>query len=555
MRGKVNNGGLALIALTREIMMTTNEPPGKPIESFAQALQLIDALPADPADALADVLRILANLQEHPPEIVLYLDILEEIRKPLGDSVKALGKGHYHNHALPHMAQEEKPFDQVIAALRQMNQGYCQCWQLLPEGGNERHRAQILHRNIHYTAAVIFEHYRAHQELPPGVWLELHGYYAMAESQGLAGRPVTDRLKDGQSVSCAASYIALLLIEISNPYSHDAAGQDLVYRLAQLGAPSVHIEPLDSMLAIPPFIFDLGEDAPLHPASGSEVGKMARYLNTKQLTQQMKQTLQRLQEGESVENLALGDLGKIEREYLISMLKTLHAQWTQTQITRRFRRHAGNGKARLYMGFEQIHMAISGAPFVPPQGQYSDRALASREDAVRFGLLDERQLADKSLRAGLQTGGTVARHDEWDILDQSASGFRLTRSLFGPRIAHGQLLAVRPPDSSHPLLAKVAWLMQDSGGSLHVGLTILPGMPEAVATAEAEETSLQFKRAFLLPGLEKINIPPSIIAIPAHSKIHSKLALASGDHIATIIVEEVLDKGPDFVQLRYSMKR
>jgi hypothetical protein len=59
------------------------------------------------------------------------------------------------------------------------------------DDGDERCRPPglILHRCIYYTGMAITEHHRARQELPAGVWLNLHGYYASAEEWGVATLP------------------------------------------------------------------------------------------------------------------------------------------------------------------------------------------------------------------------------------------------------------------------------------------------------------------------------------------------------------------------------
>ncbi|MDR0529269.1 MAG: hypothetical protein LBG69_06650 [Zoogloeaceae bacterium] len=545
---------------------------GRRIERLTDALRLITFLPVDPVGALEGVRRILGNLKTYSPEATLYLSILEELRKPLRETVITLAKKSYRDHPLPQMEQEETAFSQVISALRQMNQAYRHCGQLLSEEENERLHAQVLHRNIYYTSAIVFEYYRARQDLPAGIWREIHGYYELAELRGLADRPIADPLKKGQSISCMANYITLLLVEIANPYSYSADTQELIYRLARLGAPLARIEPLDSMLDIPPFILDLDEDAPLHTPDRGEVSDTARFLNTHALTRQMEETRARLLQSDE-ETIAIGDdQEKVPRAPLLKIIEALRAPWAQTRITRRFHRRAGKGQIAILMDFAPIHLAVSGAPFTPPQGGYiyHDRMISTSEDAVRFGILEDRQLAGSNVqhqRQELQMSRLRAHSDKWEMINQSASGFRLSRSLIGARTAYGQLLSLPLPDTDKYVLAKVSWLMQNASG-LHMGISLLPGFPEACAVAllrDEEDANnndginfglktdaLRYERAFLLPGIPGVNLPSSLVLPHRLGRPDAPLSLAAGGNVVRVLVKETLFRGYDFVEVTYT---
>ena len=51
----------------------------------------------------------------------------------------------------------------------------------------------------------------------------------------------------------------------------------------------------------------------------------------------------------------------------------------------------------------------------------------------------------------------------------------------GRRVAHGQLMLVRPRDAKSFMLAQVRWLMAARNGDLLAGVRLLPGVPTAVA--------------------------------------------------------------------------
>ncbi|MDR1848557.1 MAG: hypothetical protein LBQ75_00790 [Zoogloeaceae bacterium] len=534
---------------------------GYPISSLAGVIRRIGELPAATDRALDGICGILADLKQYPPEGTLYLDILEEIRKPLYQTINVLGKSRYQDTALPQMEREAAAFNQVISSLRLMNEVYRHCKSLLPEEVDSRYHAQILHRNIYYITQIIFEHFRARLDLPGELWQEAHGYYQEAEQQSLATRPIIDTLGGGQSISCTASYIALLLVDLANPYRHSIEAQELIARLARLGAPYVEIEMLDSMHEIPPFILDLGEDLPLHPPSDNEVLQTVRCLNTRSLVTHMEVLHTRLKDAETPQIPLGDDRDKVDRLFLIATLEQIYAPWAQTRIPRRFRRHVGQGRVEVCNSFEQVHLAISGTTFTQPQGQYiyNDRMLSDSADIIRLSRLDDRQIASDKATPKARSHFNL-RPDGWAIVDQSASGFRLFRALAGSSIAYGELLAIQPPDSDQYVLAEVSWLMQDAS-CLHMGIAILPGMPKAVAAAVANDDknprqnanrSLLYEQAFLMPALEPLGIEPSLILSAELWKLsEGKVSLAAENNIVPITLEKVIRKGRDFVRTTY----
>jgi hypothetical protein len=189
---------------------------------------------ANPMVAERQLMRFLDTLLQTPPEPSVLLALLEQARAPLCFVEEEMAR-RYHNRALPLGDEEESYFQQVVTAWRKMGKAYALCASLeQPDTANPQYVtlvATILHRCLYYTGMVILEHYRARRELPPGIWLDLHGYYETAEEWGVAYTPVEDVLESSlQATHCAAAYITLLLIEIASPYSNSVRNLNLIRR-------------------------------------------------------------------------------------------------------------------------------------------------------------------------------------------------------------------------------------------------------------------------------------------------------------------------------------
>jgi hypothetical protein len=142
--------------------------------------------------------------------------------------------------------------------------------------------------------------------------------------------------------------------------------------------------------------------------------------------------------------------------------------------------------------------------------------------------------------------------DQWEIVNQSANGFRLMCSAVGKQIAYGQSLAVCPHDGQRFLLAQSVWLMQMRGGGLIAGVAVLPGMPQAIAARPLarevgrEETySRTFMLAAALAGAE-----PSLV-IPQGWFRADRIIEVHSDSTWRVKLKRMIFEGQDFDQVSF----
>jgi hypothetical protein len=453
------------------------------------------------------LMRFLDTLLQTPPEPSVLLALLEQARAPLCFVEEEMAR-RYHNRALPLGDEEESYFQQVVTAWRKMGKAYALCASLeQPDTANPQYVtlvATILHRCLYYTGMVILEHYRARRELPPGIWLDLHGYYETAEEWGVAYTPVEDVLESSlQATHCAAAYITLLLIEIASPYSNSVRNLNLIRRWAGMWAPLVSIHPLTDDLEVPPYIIELMKDNPLHPSAYTEAPtKDARRVDTTRLALQISHMLSQLRQRITPSQLGLGEETS---SYVITLLEHLARPWSQSASPRRFRRFATEGTALVAVGFEAMHFCVTGKEFTQPDtaATYSRESSMSCSPSVT---VDPGQALNiKPLTNFRSTSGASS------TIPQPASAWGA--GCAGQRLQHGQLIVVRPHDGEH-FLAEATWLMQEESGGLVVGLATLPGMPRGIGVRVAHEAGgshERYLRAFMLPAVPAIGEEASIV--------------------------------------------
>ena len=533
--------------------MNASVPITFAIHDLQTGCEILARIPlTNPQQAEIDLNRFADSLLATPPDGETYFQLLEQARIPIAFVAEELAK-RYLNKPLPLGDIEEGFFRQVVSLWLKMARAYAHCAENdSPEDEDEVHArrvAMILHRCIHHTGMALVEHQRARREFPWGLWLDLHGYYASAEEWGIATLPIADPLEPlGRSTHCLAAYISFLLCEMAGCYSLSVRDQALVRRWAAYWSPLVSLHPVVPGDALPPFVIDLMQDVALRPVADCLQTDHLRRLDTSRLAMQIGQIRQQLKQRIPPGQLALGDdctAGQCNR-----LLEHLSRPWSQARAPRRFKRHATSGITRLCTGFEEMHYFISGKEFEQPENvrTYSRRefetlfAFRHREDPLQTLQLRKEQLAYNT--------------DAWEVVNQSANGFRLVRSTSGKKMAHGQLLALCPHDGERFILAQTTWLMQEKEGGLIAGIKALPGLPVATAARPIQQAgddhNGKYHRAFLLPAIPAVAAEQSLV-LPHGWFRSGRIIELFTDGAWQVKLLRILDDGPDFERISFAV--
>ncbi len=531
-------------------MNDTISPPMLHIPDLQAGMAYLGRIPlANPAVSEEHFIRFLDALLADPPGADDLFVLLEQSRVPLCFVEEEMAR-RYHNKPLILGDVEEAAFRQVVSAWRRMAKAYELCARLAePEHDNPAYAARvatILHRCLYYNGMIILEHFRARRELPAGIWLDLHGYYATAEEWGVATVPVEDALEhERQSTHCMAAYVTLLLIELASPYSQSVRDLNLIRRWAGQWAPMVAVLGLGDDLEVPPFVLQLMLDRGLHPASNSEeFGDDVRRLDTSRLSLQMNQMLMQL--GQRVPPSQLG-LGEETTGHVTHVLQQLSRTWSQQATPRRFRRFPIQGCAKVALGFEAMHYFVGGETEFQ---QHDSASTYSRGDFDALFTFRYRENPDQRLSIRSAPDFPL---DEWGMTNHSANGFRLTRSSAGQKISHGQLMAICPDDGDRYILGQATWLMQATDGGIVAGVAVLPGVPVAVGVRVAGVgIGHQFMRAFLLPPIPAIKEAGSIV-MPPGMYSGSRVIDVQADGVWQIRLKSVLQRGVDFERISFDL--
>lgn len=385
------------------------------------------------------------------------------------------------------------------------------------------------------------------EQLPEAsYWRQLHQVFFAAETLGIATRAVSDPARHGNApTSALAAYSECNLLSTANAYELPARHLAWVARwarrwgakLALLKAP-----PEDIRNRAVPLWVDLESDRPASYWAQNSSG--GRWLETTELRRSLVARITLLEQGRAPAELQLGD--DVTQPAAGQLLQRVLQRWCKGGAPRRHERHAANAACSFIAGFEAAHYHLSGRQVFRAPSRNDETLRREREEFETFG--------DRSHRAG--TGEADNSHvenwqvmDDWHLLDQSATGLRITRPLKeGARIGAGQLIAAKTADSQRFTLGNVRWALREGDNSLAAGVQLFPGEPRPVAVraVDPDGTRGTWRQGFLLPALAALNEPASVVAPPGTFRLDRSIEVMVDEQPQVLKLVRVLDRGIEF---------
>ena len=500
-------------------MRTVGSPSQRTATDLQTGMDIIARLPlADAQQAHPQIGEFLDGLLKAPPEIEVYIELLEHLRPSLCFVVEDLAR-HFVNKPLPLDDAEEECFRQANVIWIKMARSYAACAKLMgPEKTSEHQTrlALVLHRCIYYMGMALVEHHRARREQPPQLWGDLFRYYTVAEKRGVALVPVPDSLDPhGREPTCTSAFLGLLLYELANPYGLSLSDQKLVRTWADNWSVLVSLHRVLPQETPPPLVIDPVKEVGLRPSLAGQQAEHTLRLDTSHLTAHLKEIRQQLAQKKTPAEMGLGvscSLRQCKR-----LLEHVAHPWSQAPAPREFPRRATSGEATLGIGYAAAHACVSGKrPSKPGHEEVTE---------------------------------------PWHTLDQSANGFRLSRGAAGKKVAHGQLLAICPHDGIRYLLAQITWLTQNRQGGLTAGVVVLSSLPEAIELhVSSPKDSLAGSRAqaFLLPAIS-ISAKSSVVIPQGWHQVDRAFETTTSPK-QRLCLKRLIESGMDFEQARVSVE-
>lgn len=514
---------------------------------------------SNPIQAQAQLLRQLHLLNRYTLAGDTRLAMLEAMREAVHFAQTESAKK-FSGKPLPLAPLEQAAFDSTHSLWLAVANGYLRCLEscLAGDTGLEAQAGTICQRALAALADDQIDLVRAGFQPESSHWRLAHTLYTGAEELKVANTACADGLRPAQPISPATAYAELMLLAAASLHELSPRQQTWVTRWARRWAGKIAIQATSPTLNSPalPLCVDLESSVPagFKPLSGAGV----RWLETTELRKSLKKRLTLLAKDDdgsgsnTPAKLGLGD--DCTQPVCGELLRRIYPRWVKGGILRRHERHPLSGACQFVAGVDAIHYYLSEhQPFKPPGSTSSDDLRRQREEIATFGRVAARFEEEYSRMHGyaLENWEIV---EDWGMLDQSSGGLRLLRPLkqAGGRIGVGQLVAVQPSGTGGLLLGVARWA-QIAGDTLSAGIQLLPGkpLPVAVRGTGVMATKDPYKPGFLLPPVEALKLPMSIVLPPGSFRPERTMEVWTESTIRQIKLKILLDRGADFERAAY----
>jgi hypothetical protein len=513
---------------------------------------------ANPAQAQAMFLRQLNLLHRYTLPALQRFELLEALRPTTGDVQDDMAKK-FAGKPLPFTPPEQAALDGNLAVWQALLNGYLRCLEAVAAGdaGIAPHRATVAQRAIAVFADWQVDLCRGEQLPDASFWKRLHQTFAAAESLGIAGEAVDDAIHHGNTrTSALGAYGEVHLMQMASPYELPQRHLNWIARWSRRWGSKLSLlvtPPTELTNVSMPLFVDLASDRPASymPRSGGQ----GRWLETSELRKSIKTRLVMLERGEQPSRLQLGE--DCTQPAAGQLLERVYQRWCKGGAPRRQERKPASGGAEFIVGLEAVHYYLSGRkPFRPPTNDDS-MLRKEREELATFGGRATHQDADYSEQRGYQVENWAIL-DDWQLMDQSASGLRLSRPLkAGVRVGTGQLIAVKLAGSSNFVTGSVRWALHepDAAGNptLAVGVQLFPGVVQSVGVRPIDPGLREkYRQGLMLPAIPALKEPEAVIVPIGTFRIGRPLEIWLGEkNFQKLNLVGVLDRGSEFERCTY----
>ena len=485
----------------------------------------------DTQHACSTLLTLLEEIEARPPRHSAYLQILERLRHHVAPVEEEQAK-RFAGKPLPLSYDEATAFVHANGLWAAMLRAYAR---LLAAALNGKHLelksslARLFQRVLACAGEAIGTYVLARREFGADYWKVVNQAYAVSEARAAARETVADL--SGES-SPMAAYAEVLMLQLSQPQhlSHRELGwtRRWVRRWAHKAVLS------REALERGAYAVDIAKDSGPAWANSSAGPATLRFLDLTRVARSIDARIQRLDAGAEPAALGLGsDCTRLAAQ---DLLKTLRGAWLDSPPARDFPRRASPSPMELVSGFAAIHHAIEGNAAAKSAGPSS----YSYGEAERLHVFQGSEARD-AREQGLEN---------WETLEESDDGFKLRRRTHGMRLAHRQLVALRPSGARQFILCHVDWLIEGPDQTLSIGARALKGVAKACAVRSSDRSAPKRADALMLPVAP--GLAPALVLPAGWYRRASELELELGNAIRRVTLAGLLEHGFDYDRVSVS---
>jgi hypothetical protein len=495
---------------------------------------LSEAVPPDSPESCADLERLLGEIEAAPPEHQHYLQILERLR-PAVTMAQTVHARRFAGKPLPLDAAENVALTRASALWRAILRAYMRLLGATLTGKHPRLAPSLpllLHRVLSCCAESMGSFWLARRGFSVEYWQLLHQTFGTAEATGASALLVPDLRSDS---SPGTVYAETLLLELAQPYTLSLRDFGWTRTWVRSWARKITIS--RQAPARGAFAVDLAGQAGLVRGGTVTGSPSLRFLDLSGVGRSVEKLIRALEDGAQPEILGLGsDCPPLAAQ---ALLRSLARAWADSSRAREFPRRASASPVELVSGFGAIHHAIEDAPTVRTEAR----------SGYAYGEADRLQTFRHSSES-IPSQQHIEGHETWETIEESDQGFKLRRGAGGMRLAHRQLVALRPAGARQFILCNIDWLTEGPDRTLTIGAHPLQGAARACAVERADRSAPRRSDALMLPVAPGL---PAALVLPAGWYERAReIELKLGKAVRRVTLAGLVERGFDYERVKVS---
>lgn len=411
-----------------------------------------------------------------------------------------------------------------------------------------------IQRAIRTLSGPLLRAYQLYCPVADGIWMEIHQLYQLAHKRKLQHVSINESKSTGnQSISIERAYLAVMLLGTARLNQMRQSNMTKLFSVLENWSSLVTLTKPDSPHAL--FIINPDMDCPPRYRSlvrGEDLtGSLG--LDTRQLVNAIKEYILDGQQASAhlqmTENLSL------------ELLQHISESWGDLS-ERTADRIPGRGEIRITIGMSATHFHIAGTSFsrfinAEDNNPFSAAAQRSKKSGWS-NAFDGDQTVDwvGDVEKINYTPGETADDEEnaenypihsLRIINRSPGGFCLTWPREVPKqLQSGELLGVQEDPEQGWSLAVVRWIRQVRGGGTQMGIELIAPQcaPGAIKLLRKTDDPSRYLRALLLPAMDTIDRPASLLTPRLPFQVNNKVMLQLGtQEVRAQLVERITATG------------
>lgn len=410
--------------------------------------------------------------------------------------------------------------------------------------------AQSSHRALTEMAGLLYELQSLYFTVPHGLWKKTHSLYQRALQLHLTKVEIEDKTSPIMAISnIKRAYNRMMIMGASNTNKLRQSEIRAIYQFSILWADLIALDSAETAYHL--FAIDLNQDQPpvyVTKKAGSAASML--YMNAQKLLQHFKNLM----------NPAPQYLHASEQKQFSAALKVHLVDNFSTPSERTHTRHPYAGKVDIAFGLIGIHYHLSnGKTFEDIINVHRDSLLSSDTEIKNlFGQIDyDFDFPGQGSQNKTEAIAEIAELYQCEIVNISPGGYCLRWQGESPiTLRTGELIVLCEPSDNVWHIGLIRWVKQIPVRIIEFGIEIISSRAKicGIRAAQRNDGIDSFKRAILLPEIQSLNRPATLITQAFAFHNHQRVVIRYGnEEIRAILNKECLIT-QSFIQFEYTIE-